>query len=109
MELTIRTRTDGDFTVVAVGGEIDMFTATELREALHAQLAKNVTKLAIDVNGVEFCDSTGLGVIIGVLRRLRESGGRLVVVCARPQMLKIFQLTGLDTVLDIRAELPAED
>ncbi|MGH8878762.1 MAG: STAS domain-containing protein [Stackebrandtia sp.] len=108
MELTISTRTDGPFTVVQVGGEIDMFTATELREALHDRLAENVTNLAIDVNGVEFCDSTGLGVIIGVLRRLRESGGRLVIMCARPQMLKIFQLTGLDTVLDIRDELPAD-
>ena len=108
MELTISTRTDGAFTVVQVGGEIDMFTATELRETLHARLAENVTSLAIDVNDVEFCDSTGLGVIIGVLRRLRESGGRLIIMCAQPQMLKIFQLTGLDTVLDIRTELPAD-
>jgi anti-sigma B factor antagonist len=108
MELSLRTRMAGVRTVVEVGGEIDMYTASKLREKLLALLADGVTKLAIDVNAVEFCDSTGLGVFIGVLRRLREVGGTLVIVCARPQMLKIFQLTGLEKVLDIHPSLPTD-
>lgn len=109
MELTLRTREAGERTVVEVTGEIDMYTASDLRERLLTLLSEGVTELGIDVNGVEFCDSAGLGVFIGVLRRLREVGGSLVIVCNRPQMLKIFQLTGLEKVLDIRATLPADD
>ncbi|HZE42034.1 MAG TPA: STAS domain-containing protein [Stackebrandtia sp.] len=108
MELTIHTRTAGTRTVVDVGGEIDMYTATSLRERILQLLREGVTALAIDVNQVEFCDSTGLGVFIGASRRLREMNGSLIIVCARPQMLKIFQLTGLDKVLDIRDSLPTD-
>lgn len=108
MELTLHTRKAGARTIVEVSGEIDMYTASDLRDKLLALLAEGVTELGIDVNGVEFCDSTGLGVFIGVLRRLREVGGSLIIVCARPQMLKIFQLTGLEKVLDIRATLPTD-
>lgn len=108
MELTLRTTTAGVRTVVHVNGEIDMYTASSLREKLLTLFADGVTALVIDVNSVEFCDSTGLGVFIGMQRRLREVGGDLMIVCDRPQMLKIFQLTGLEKVLDIRPALPQD-
>ncbi|MFD0557156.1 anti-sigma B factor antagonist [Stackebrandtia endophytica] len=109
MDLELSTKTDGGRTVVSVSGEIDMYTAPTLREYLTALLSDGVKDLAIDVNGVDFCDSTGLGVFIGTLRRLREVDGSLVIVCAREQMLKIFQLTGLHKVFDIQPQLPSED
>ncbi|MGH8794992.1 MAG: STAS domain-containing protein [Stackebrandtia sp.] len=108
MELTLDTRTAGRRTVVEVRGEIDMYTSSQLRAALLKLLNQGAVDIAIDVDRVEFCDSTGLGVFIGMLRRLREVGGSLLIVCARPQMLKIFQLTGLDKVLDIRPALPTD-
>lgn len=105
MELTFRTRVDDACAVVNVSGEIDMYTASELREQLSRLLASGVTDLTIDVGGVDFCDSTGLGVFIGVLRRLREVDGSLRIVSVRHQMMKIFQLTGLHKIFDIS---PAE-
>lgn len=108
MELTLQTRTAGKRTVVEVSGEIDMYTSSQLRTALLQLLDDGVVDIAVDVEGVDFCDSTGLGVFIGMLRRLREVDGSLVIVCDRPQMLKIFQLTGLDRVLDIRPSLAAD-
>ncbi|GAA4909963.1 STAS domain-containing protein [Stackebrandtia albiflava] len=108
MDLILSTATAGELTVVSVTGEIDMYTAPQLRGYLTELLAEGVTRLAIDVNGVDFCDSTGLGVFIGTLRRLREVGGSLIIVCAREQMLKIFQLTGLQKVFDIRPQLPTD-
>lgn len=109
MDLELSTTTTGARTVVTVRGEIDMYTAPQLREYLTELLGDGVTDLAIDVNGVDFCDSTGLGVFIGTLRRLREVGGSMVIVCAREQMLKIFQLTGLHKVFDIKPQLPEDD
>lgn len=108
MDLELSTTTAGARTVVTVSGEIDMYTAPQLREYLTEILGNGVTDLAVDVNGVDFCDSTGLGVFIGTLRRLREVGGSLVIVCAREQMLKIFQLTGLHKVFDIEPQLPTD-
>lgn len=61
MDLELSTKTDGGRTVVSVSGEIDMYTAPTLREYLTALLSDGVKDLAIDVNGVDFCDSTGLG------------------------------------------------
>ena len=109
MELSVHTTTAGPRTVVHVAGEIDMYTASELRQELLHRLSEGVTSLAIDVNGVDFCDSTGLGVFIGVQRRLRAVNGELLIVCNRPQMLKIFQLTGLEKVFDIQPSLPSDD
>ncbi|HIW63758.1 MAG TPA: STAS domain-containing protein [Candidatus Stackebrandtia excrementipullorum] len=108
MDLELSTTTAGARTVVTVSGEIDMYTAPQLRQYLTDLLGNGVADLAIDVNGVDFCDSTGLGVFIGALRRLRETGGSLVIVCAREQMLKIFQLTGLHKVFDIEPRLPSD-
>ena len=65
-------------------------------------------RVAIDLPPTEFCDSTGLGVLIGARRRLSDSGGSIVVVCANPRIRKLLDLTGLDKVLDVREAVPGE-
>lgn len=112
MELKVSSRTQGDQTVVAVAGEIDLYTAPRL----HSELAGAVsgdgpTRVVVDMAGVEFCDSTGMNVLLAGLRRARERGGDLVLAGPRPAVRKILQVTGLEsvfTVLDDPVAVPGQ-
>ncbi len=101
MELTLDSRTDGPFQIIEVGGEIDVYTAPRLREAIVASIDAGHTRLVIDVEKVEFLDSTGLGVLVGALKKVRADGGTLDIVCTQERILKIFDITGLDKVFGL--------
>jgi anti-sigma B factor antagonist len=101
MELTLDSRTDGPFQIIEVGGEIDVYTAPRLREAIVAAIEAGHTRLVIDVEKVEFLDSTGLGVLVGALKKVRADGGTLDIVCTQERILKIFDITGLDKVFGL--------
>jgi anti-sigma B factor antagonist len=101
MELTLNRRTEGPFEIVEVGGEIDVYTAPRLREAVVAAIEEGNTRLVIDVEKVEFLDSTGLGVLVGALKKVRADSGTLDIVCTQERILKIFDITGLDKVFGL--------
>ncbi len=101
MELSFQTRTVADRTVLEVGGEIDVYTAPRLRERLVELVGDGVRQIVVDMERVEFLDSTGLGVLVGGLKRVRAQGGHLVLVCSQERILKIFRITGLERVFDI--------
>ncbi|HTY71337.1 MAG TPA: STAS domain-containing protein [Actinomycetes bacterium] len=103
MELTLATRTVGDKTVVAVAGEIDVYTAPKLREQIISLVDEGQYDLVVDMSGVEFLDSTGLGVLVGGLKRVRAHDGSLALVCDEERILKIFRITGLTKVFPIHA------
>ncbi|MRJ75354.1 anti-sigma factor antagonist [Aeromicrobium sp. SMF47] len=105
MELALTSRTDGDFEIIEVGGEIDVYTAPRLREAIVTAVEAGHTKLIIDVQRVDFLDSTGLGVLVGALKRVRADGGSLDIVCTQERILKIFQITGLDKVFGLHSSI----
>lgn len=105
MEFAVSTRTEGPFTVVEVSGEVDVYTAPRLREAVVEAIDEGATKLVIDVEQVEFLDSTGVGVMVGALKKVRSAGGTLDIVCTQPRLLKIFDITGLDKVFGLHASL----
>ncbi|MFL6089002.1 MAG: STAS domain-containing protein [Aeromicrobium sp.] len=105
MEFTVSTRGEGPFTVVEVGGEVDVYTAPRLREAVVSAIDDGSTRLVIDVDKVEFLDSTGVGVMVGALKKVRSSGGTLDIVCTQPRLLKIFDITGLDKVFGLHASV----
>ena len=92
----------GDWSVVAVAGEVDVATAPRLRKEVIELVGAGHHRMVLDLEAVDFMDSTGLGVLIGVLRRLNAVGGELRVVCATPRILDLFSLTGLDKVFDLR-------
>ena len=101
MELSLNTSTQGQYEVLAVGGEIDVYTAPRLRERLIDLVNQGHHHLVVDVEKVEFLDSTGLGVLVGGLKRVRANGGRLAIVCTQERLLKIFRITGLEKVFGI--------
>ena len=78
-------------------GELDAFTVSQFRQAL-AELADG-PRLVIDMSGVPFVDSAGIGALIGGIRRARELGGDVVVACNRPSLVRVLCTTGLDRIV----------
>jgi anti-sigma B factor antagonist len=105
VDLSLSTRTEGDRTVVVVGGEIDVYTAPKLREQLIDLVSSGQYHLVVDMEGVEFLDSTGLGVLVGGLKRVRAHEGSLRLVCTQERILKIFRITGLTKVFPIHGSV----
>jgi anti-sigma B factor antagonist len=105
MELAVTSRTVDSFEIIEVSGEIDVYTAPKLREAVVNAVEAGHAHLIIDVRKVDFLDSTGLGVLVGALKRVRADGGSLDIVCTQERILKIFQITGLDKVFGLHASI----
>lgn len=104
--MTIDDRIDGDRAVLTVNGEVDVYTAPTLREHILSAINEGASTVVADLRGVAFMDSTGLGVLVGALKRLRQSGGALHVVCDSEPVLKIFRVTGL---IDVFGVVPSLD
>lgn len=98
MELALEDREVGDWTVLAVRGEVDVYTAPRLRERLIEIVSSGARKVVVDLEGVDFLDSTGLGVLVGALKRLRSNDGDLALVCTQARIRKVFEITGLTKV-----------
>jgi anti-sigma B factor antagonist len=88
-----------DCAVIQVTGEVDVYTAPMLREQIGELAAKGAVHLIADLGQVDFLDSTGLGALVGALKRLREAGGSLALVISTPRILRVFQITGLTKAL----------
>jgi len=101
VDLTLTTRQADGKTIVAVGGEIDVYTAPKLRDKITELVAAGAYDLVVDMEQVEFLDSTGLGVLVGGLKKVRAHSGSLQLVCNQERLLKIFRITGLAKVFTI--------
>jgi anti-sigma B factor antagonist len=105
MELSVLSRREGARTVISVTGEIDVYTAPTLRARLNELVSQGQYDLVVDMAGVEFLDSTGLGVLVGGLKRTRSHQGNLRLVCHQEKIIKVFRITGLTKVFPIYANL----
>ena len=102
MDFAIKDRqVDGDTHVVAVAGEIDLFTAPEFKQRVSAPIDSGRSNVVVDLSETTFIDSSSLGVLIGAHRRLKLRGGSLVVVCDNDAIVKTFRITGLDGVFTL--------
>lgn len=101
MDLDLSTSHGERYSVVHVSGEIDVYTAPALRERLDEEIDKGRHHLVVDLSGVTFMDSTGLGVLVGRLKLIRVNEGSMRIVCAHDRVLKVFTITGLDKVFEI--------
>ena len=88
-------------TVLVVKGEVDVYSAPRLREKLVELVSQGHRQIVADLEGVDFLDSTGLGVLVGGLKRLRSHDGDLTLVCTQARILKVFEITGLLSVFRI--------
>jgi anti-sigma B factor antagonist len=111
VELKVTTRSQGDHTVVSVHGEIDLYTAPRLQSELMTALSGSPVRLIVDMSGVDFCDSTGINVLLAAHRQARERGGELQLAGPGSATRKVLQVTGLEsvfTVLDDPAEVTGQ-
>lgn len=97
--LEIQVEAAGAVTVCRPVGELDAYTVGQFREAL-AELATK-ERLLIDLSGVPFMDSAGLGALIGGIRRAREAGGDVAVACSRPTLTRLLHTTGFDRIVPV--------
>ena len=105
MELKVSSRSEGDHVVVALSGEIDLYTAPRLQSQLLSQLnVDHPVRLVVDMSGVDFCDSTGMNVLLAAQRIAREHGGNVELSGPRPAVRKILQVTGLESVFTVTGE-----
>ena len=101
VDLKLDHHTKDGIEIVDVEGEIDVYTAPRLRELLIDLVNNGFYQLVVNMEKVEFLDSTGLGVLVGGLKRVRAHDGSLDLVCTQERILKIFRITGLTKVFGI--------
>jgi anti-sigma B factor antagonist len=108
VELKVSTRSHAGCALVSVTGEIDLYTAPHLQSEFTRLLQDGPSRVVIDMSAVDFCDSTGMNVLLSALKRMKEQGGALEVAAPRPAVRKILQVTGLDSVFTVHDEVPQE-
>ena len=104
MDLKLRTRSTGNATVVEVGGEVELHSAEQLRDELIQACNVERPCIVVDLSRVSFIDSSGLGVLVGALKRVRERGA-LSLVCPQQRVRRVFEITGLTQVFSMYNEL----
>lgn len=87
--------------VLDIAGEVDVYTSPQLKHDLMQMAERGVKYVVVNLAKVEYLDSTGLGVLIAGLKRMREAGGNLALVGPGMRIQRIFEITGLDKIFDI--------
>lgn len=95
MDLKWKIKPWGEATLVDLEGEIDLHTAPELKAALLDVGSSPSARVVLDLSGVSFIDSTGIGALVGALKKTREAGGQLAFVGAKSRVQRVFQIAGL--------------
>lgn len=101
VEISVSRTKAGDIPIVAVSGEVDVYSAPALKDNITELLQSGVTTLIVDLSGVAFLDSTGLGALVEARAATSDAGGSLPIVCSQERILKLFTITGLDGVFTI--------
>ncbi|MDH7600683.1 MAG: STAS domain-containing protein [Armatimonadota bacterium] len=101
MDLGVDVTMDGNLGIIRLTGELDAYTSSRFKEVMINTLEKGCTNLVVSLADVEYIDSSGLGALVGGLKRVSERSGKLVLVGARPQVRKVFEITGLEKVFPI--------
>jgi anti-sigma B factor antagonist len=84
--------------VVTLRGDVDVYSSAQLRDELTALIDAEGGSIVVDLAGLDFLDSTGLGVLVGAQKRVVQGGGQLVLRAPRPGARKVFEITGLDKI-----------
>ena len=105
MEPTFETRTNGSWTVVTVHGELDLSSSGALRAAVETASGDQAPRVAVDLTGVTFMDSSSLGVLVACLKEIGDRGGEMRLVGVSGSPAKVIALTGLDAAFTLDASV----
>lgn len=86
---------------INIEGEIDVYTSPGVKESLNDLIQKGHYNLIVNLENVSYIDSTGLGVLIGALKKVKEHDGAIKLICTNMQLKKIFDITGLVKIFGI--------
>ncbi|MFF0741065.1 STAS domain-containing protein [Streptomyces sp. NPDC004111] len=103
--LHVEVRAEGHNEIVRPAGELDHHTAELLREPLEQALDQGRTRLVIDCSLLEFCDSTGLNVLLGARLKAEAAGGSVHLVGMQPVVARVFEITGAEAVFTVHDSL----
>ncbi len=92
---------DSGAPVIKLDGEVDVYTAPQLKQQLISILEAGKQQVVVDLSGVDYFDSTALGVLIGGLKRIRERDGNLTLICPNARIRRVFEITSLDKIFEI--------
>ncbi|MCX8052556.1 MAG: STAS domain-containing protein [Armatimonadetes bacterium] len=101
MDLGIAVRRNGNVGVIQLTGELDAYTSARFREVMVDTIENGGANLIVSMEGVEYIDSSGLGALVGGLKRCSERNGKIMIVGAQPQVRKVFEITGLEKVFPL--------
>lgn len=101
MNLVIDVINKSDRSIVNLSGEIDAYTAPQLKEKLIPLSQQKGHIVEVDLENINYMDSTGLGVFINALKSTKEHGSSLKLVNIQERVLRLFKITGLDEIIDL--------
>lgn len=101
MEVEINLKEKDDFVSLNLKGEIDVYTSPKLKEKVIEEVEKGIKNLVINLQDVSYIDSTGLGILIGTLKRMKEREGKLYLIFSSARLNRIFEITGLNKIFII--------
>jgi anti-sigma B factor antagonist len=107
VQLSVSQTSAGNVPILAVSGEVDVYSAPALKEKINELVQSGEKTLIVDLSGVAFLDSTGLGALVEARASTTEAGGSLPIVCNQERILKLFTITGLDGVFTIHPDVGA--
>lgn len=103
--LQVEVRREGSSAVVTPAGELDHHTAELLREPLETAVDQGLSRLVVDCSRLEFCDSTGLNVLLGARLKAEAAGGGVHLAGMRPVVARVFEITGAEAVFVVHPTL----
>ncbi len=98
-------RADTDSAVLSLQGEVDVANSQRVRDAALSLLGSGVKKLVVDLTKTEYLDSAGLGILVGLLKRVKESDLKMIIAGAQPQVQRLFEITKLNQVFPMREDV----
>ncbi len=90
--------------VIALSGDIEIYNVQDLKKELLQLIAEKKADIVLDATKLNYIDSTGLGVLVSVLKEVKAYGGKITIVHLKPYIAKIFSITGLDNVFSIEVD-----
>lgn len=90
---------------IKVAGEIDAYTAPKLKERIYSFSEKDGVRMTIDLSDVNYMDSTGLGVFVGLFKNVRSHDGEFKLIGLSERLIRLFEITGLADIIDINSKI----
>ena len=101
MNIDSKLNNENGFWDVSLQGELDVSTADKLKEHLHNLADENILDMKINLENLDYIDSTGLGAMIGVLKKLKTDNKEIYIINPKSNVKKIFTITGLDKIFKV--------